>query len=486
MRCILWYAIGGTMLKKAFTWGSIFFCALFLTYAIWVVLAMNRVATISVDYVAKVNEVASAVEEKDRSWPFYRKAGIALRLNEMPSSVFYDNDLEDPTWPSQVGWEYYATWLDAHDDTLEALHKASSKRGFGYLLKGRVSESDKELWPEEYASQGDTPHDGFMLSVLLPQLGPMRKMAKLLATDAKQSAYEGDAIRCLQDLTSMLQMGKHLREHPILINDLVSFAVYSLAFSTIGDIAQQQPTLFSNEQFKSLEQALRGLDGFMTIRFSGERFFMLDLLQRMYTDDGNGDGSIVPLDAARMFAMTQSVSEVSSEMSLVPVFLTPLADILCASRKEMLDEYTLRMDSTEAVIGIPLYELRQKPELLVSEEYPPSSTLDPYFLIDLLMPALENAVLQGEYIRARRDATLAVLYAVQQHNETGAWPTSLEGAGVVDAWSGEPLRITIVDGEPVVYSVGFDLEDDGGRPQMGAPAWSEKFVNDWVIWPHVE
>ncbi|MDG1137216.1 MAG: hypothetical protein P8N28_03050, partial [Phycisphaerales bacterium] len=476
--------IGSKMLKKVFVWGAVFFCVLFLTYAMWVIVAMNRVATISVDYVAKVNEVTSALQSKDRSWAFYRRAGIALRLNEMPKDVFYDNDHDTPVWPSQDGWEHYAIWIDGHDNTLELLHQASTKQGFGYLIKGRIQEEDKELWPEAYATQADTPDDGFMLSVLLPQLIPMRNMAQLLAADAKQSAYEGDAIRCLQDLMTMLQMGKHLREHPILLNDLLSFAIYNQTFVTIGEIVEHAPALFSNEQFKALEQALRSLDGFMAIRLAGERYFMLDLLQRMYTDDGNGDGSIIPLDAARLYANTQSVTDVRSEISLVPAFFAPLADIFHPSRKEMLDEYTARMDSMEAVIGMPLHVLRQKPELLHTEAYPSSSTLDPYFLIHLLMPALENAVLHGEYTRARRDATLAVLFAVQQFNKTGSWPSSLMDTDVVDAWNGEPLKIKLVHGEPVIYSVGYDLDDDGGIPQKGAPGWSEKFVSDWVIWPN--
>ncbi len=479
-------AIGGHMVKKMCKWMGLFVVLVIVVYAAWVIVAMNRVATISVDYVAKVNEVASAVPEDDRAWPLYRKAGIALRKKEMPSTVFSENDFEDPTWPSEAGWEYYAEWVDAHQGTLVDLRDASKKKGMGFYISGCVSEADKELWPEEYESQGDAPHDGFMMSVLFPQLGPMRNMANLLAYDAKQAAFDGDASRCLQDITTMLQMGKHLREHPILINDLVSFAIYNSTFATIGDIVEHKQALFSNEQFETIKQSLAELDGYMTIRLEGERYFMLDILQRMYTDDGNGDGCIVPLDAMKLTALTESVSEGSVGTSLVPAFISPLADIFLASRKEMFDEYTVRMDKTESAIGTPLYELRQKPELLNSEEYPPSSTLDPYFLINLLMPALEKAVLHGEYTRARRDATLAVLYAVQQHNETDVWPLDLAEAGVVDGWNGEPLKITLVDGEPIIYSVGFDLEDDGGVFQKGAPRWSENFDNDWVIWPNVK
>lgn len=486
MWCILWYAIRGNRLKKVCKWGSLFFCGLFVTYAIWVVVSINRVATISVDYVAMVNEVASAVEEKDRAWPLYRRAGIALKKNEQPSSVFNDLEIDEPTWPDHEGWSHFANWIEDHDLTLGLLRDASKKRGLGYALQGRISEEDKELWPEEYESQGDTPYEGVMLSVILPQLSPMRNMAKLLSTDAKQAAHEGDATRCLDDIEAMLRLGIHLREHPLLINDLVSFAIYKLSFITIGKIVEQNPKLFSKEQFASLEQALRELDGSMTIRLAGERYFMLDLIQRMYTDDGNGDGRIVPLESAQLFAETQSLAGNGDGMSIAPALLAPLADIFYASRKEMIDEYTSRLDSVEAVIGTPLYALRQNPELLETEEHYANSTLDPYFLINMLMPALQKAVLQGEYTRAYRDGILAVLFAVQKHNDTGEWPKDLRHAGVLDAWTGDSLLLTLVSGKPLIYSVGYDLEDDGGVPQMGAPRWSEDCSNDWVVWLNVE
>ena len=33
----------------------------------------------------------------------------------------------------------------------------------------------------------------------------------------------------------------------------------------------------------------------------------------------------------------------------------------------------------------------------------------------------------------------------------------------IDPYSGQPLRMAIIDGEPVIYSVGKDGRDDGGR-----------------------
>ncbi len=38
----------------------------------------------------------------------------------------------------------------------------------------------------------------------------------------------------------------------------------------------------------------------------------------------------------------------------------------------------------------------------------------------------------------------------------------------IDPYSGKPLRMTIIDGEPVIYSIGQDGRDDGGRIDSNA------------------
>lgn len=457
-------------------------------YAVWVIVAMNRSATISVDYVALLNEKAAAVPEEERAWPLYREAGIALRLNPMPSTIFFDEEIEEPSWPDQEGWNHFDVWLGIHKDTIETLYKATTKKGYGYVLSGQVSETDQELRPAQYESQQtEEPRDGFTMSVLLPQLAPLRQMALLLAIDAKAAAVAGDSSRCLNDIESMLQIGTHVREHPLLISDLVSQSIYSMTFATIGQIVEHEPRLFSTEQFASLEDTLAMLEDYFIIRLEGERYFLLDLLQRMYTDDGNGDGNIIPAQATRLLEFTETITSESSSGTLLPTLLAPVADLIYASRKEMYDEYNKRLDFAEDRIGIPLYELKQMKNVWATPwEQRRSTYLDPYCLVDLLAPALQRAAMIGEFTRAKRDATLAVLYAVQFHNESGQWPTDLTNAGVIDAWSGKPLLIIEIDGSPIIYSVGFDQEDDGGQWDKTASGWAGNSDGDWIIWPRPE
>ena len=81
-------------LRKVFAWTGLLIVCFITLYGVLVVMAMNRTATISVDYVAIINEKAAAVPEDQRAWPFYREAGIALNKRPEPGdSVFYDLEL---------------------------------------------------------------------------------------------------------------------------------------------------------------------------------------------------------------------------------------------------------------------------------------------------------------------------------------------------------------------------------------------------------
>nr|MBC8202047.1 hypothetical protein [Planctomycetota bacterium] len=169
------HAVGGEMLRKLCISGCVAVCCFLLIYAIWVFVAMNRTATIAVDYVALLNEKATAVPEEMRAWPLYRDAAIALQKNPEPTNVFYEDDIEAPTWPTQEGWVQYKKWLLEHTNTINSILEASSRKGNGYILNSTIADEDKDLWPENYEmQQGQPPPDGFLASMLLPQLGPMR------------------------------------------------------------------------------------------------------------------------------------------------------------------------------------------------------------------------------------------------------------------------------------------------------------------------
>ena len=474
-------------LRKVFAWTGLLIVCFITLYGVLVVMAMNRTATISVDYVATINEKAAAVPEDQRAWPFYREAGIALNKRPEPGdSVFYDLDIEYPEWPDQEGWSYYADWIKHHESTLAMIHKGAAFDGMGFIASGTVAEEDRELFPHYYASQQTYETiDDSVFGVLFPHLSHMRQMARLLRYDTKVAAIEGDSSRCFSDIQAMFQLAVHVREHPLLINDLLSLSIFSMAFETVRDILEHEPDTFSSQQRLELREQLLALDAELDIRFDGERMLMYDIAQRVYTDDGNGDGSLIISNMmdTTSYLETFEVQEKNKYSSFS--VLAPITDIVFASRKELITEYDLRLDAVEAHRGVPLYEWSENEVDAIEPLDSPQFIMNKYFFINLLIPALEKPLLYSQYARAHRNGVVATLYAVGIHQKTGKWPLSLAEAGVTDGWTGKQLLIAVVDGNPVVYSAGVDQDDDGGVYHEDAKGYCEdprKIPDgDWIF-----
>ena len=102
------------------------------------------------------------------------------------------------------------------------------------------------------------------------------------------------------------------------------------------------------------------------------------------------------------------------------------------------------------------------------------------------MPALDKTIIHLRYAKGHVGGILATIYAVEQYQSTGSWPTSLGGAGIIDEWSGKSLLIVQGETHPVIYSVGSDQDDDGGVYHREARDWNSGVDGDWVIWPTSE
>ena len=108
------------MVRTIFKWGMMVLGCLIIVYGIWVGVAMSRTATISVDYVAAINEKAAAIPESQQAWPLYREAGIALRAAQEPEgNLFSEDDVEFGIFEVGLGGRYDAT--NAWDSSLAVL-----------------------------------------------------------------------------------------------------------------------------------------------------------------------------------------------------------------------------------------------------------------------------------------------------------------------------------------------------------------------------
>jgi hypothetical protein len=96
----------------------------------------------------------------------------------------------------------------------------------------------------------------------------------------------------------------------------------------------------------------------------------------------------------------------------------------------------------------------------------------PYFdIVRTRMPSGAEAAEAEARVLVQIRATECLLALKLWMDRTHQVPTDLDtvvrAAGLpkvpIDPYSGRPLLMAIIDGEPVVYSIGLDGHDDGGR-----------------------
>ena len=72
----------------------------------------------------------------------------------------------------------------------------------------------------------------------------------------------------------------------------MGLALDGIAYGTIEELLTKYPDLLTDQQLKSVAEKLASLSPRKLIRVEGEIAFQKDLIQRMYSDDGNGDGRL--------------------------------------------------------------------------------------------------------------------------------------------------------------------------------------------------
>ena len=543
------------------------------------------------DYLADLNAKARAVPQTQRAWPMYRTALVAL--GEIPKEI----DLR--VRPADSDWDEVAEFVATHAEALDLVRQAAARPGLGYIVGFVMDEADLALWPEmeRYVHDRNVEMEmakAGLMGLLLPHMAQLRKLGQLLALDAHRAVALGDGALAAADIEASLGLAEHVREAPFFINELSSLRVIGGALTTVGEILAEHPGIFTDSQLHALAHRLAAVHGGrIQLRLDGEKLGFQDFVQRLYTDDGQGDGHLTAqgLRSLAYFGWMESPSSDVPPSRVGP--LAPALGLVLAGRREMTEEYMRWITRAEAEITKPLWQqdtatldrefgrLKDSPvhaaryfpiallmpalgmagrspqmviqqrdamlvaiglelyrrrtgawpetlEQLVPELLPAvprdrwqqdTATLDRefgrlkdspvhaarYFPIALLMPALGMAGRSPQMVIQQRDAMLVAIGLELYRRRTGAWPETLEQlvpellpAVPRDRFDGRAMRYQLVDGEPLLYSIGADRDDDGGRPPLDrrgrlSPKLAALVVEDpakaadgdWVLWPPV-
>lgn len=506
-RPLWWRTMAGTARAAALAAGGAL-ALLFVAYAALFVIYYTGEPTIKRNYVAELNAEIDAIPKSERAWPVYLEAIRLLRD---------DTDWQRQNWVWAVAptRDEAFEWVEARREGVEAIRDAASKPVMGYRFSARpdpqlrIAHGDEP--DESEAIAEDDPANPVLIDVLLPYLGDVKRMTRMLWVDAHAAMASGDAERFERDVTAMFGVADQCRAGAFLIVDLVSVSIVDLAMQTMRESLVEAPDLLDEAAWRRLAHRMGSFprDGEPIIRLSGERMLFDDFLQRFFTDDGDGGG--VPTHAGmKLWGSVSGGSAASMESSVGDRVLGPISVATFGNRRELKAEYDRLLALALSESAAPLWEQgagRLDAELealnddLVSRQR--------YAIIYALMPAVDRALRNAELLEMAREGTAAAIACELHRRRTGAWPTSwdelvpdLLPSTPIDRFTGEPMGLRVVDGQLRIYGVGADYDDDGGewardgqdrivnnrarewRPR-GAPAEGRQITvnGDWVLFP---
>jgi hypothetical protein len=426
-----------------------------------------------------------------------------------------------------------AAWQDAveafrnYEDLLQSFREGARKKFFGIELRndpaGYSDEDLQAIYPgssrenfDSSAGIADVDEETNQLigqsvvMVLLPHVQVLRKAARIFVVDTRIAVFEQDADRAVQDIETMLGLARHAAEGPVLVCSLVGYAIAGIAFDQIEEILTGNPGFFNDQQLARIQQAVTDAEIRQWLRYEGERYMVADMIQRVYTDDGEGDGRITPeglkiLVAMNMWMQTDRPDFNDSRLSnLAQSVIGPASLLVAASRKEVTDRAGEILDALMADADRPYWQAKH-PDV---EEMLGDDRMK-YALLHALLPAAQQVRSAMDRIAGRKEGVIGALALYRQHLSTGKWPESWDAVPrkvlaqpPVDQFNGQPLRFRIVDDQPRIFSTGEDRDYDGGKDLVhlhnGRPVEyvdrtpiyfgppnpdPSRFDGDWIVWP---
>jgi hypothetical protein len=500
--------------------------ALFSVYVLMAGYLLLGQPSVTTDYLKSVNARAFAAPRAERAWPLYREALLEMGAQSTAQDPEAPFTQAGNVRPDSENWPAAEQFLSRHAAAVAKLRQAGQRASLG-LQVGTTAESfapeDRVFLPDQMQkrsqpsgnSVADVGHS-MLIAAILPQLTLLNQASSLLATDCRRAARAMDAESAFDDVQAQLGMCRHVQETSFLVSALIAGSIQTTACTTVSDVLLEHPDLWSKEQLLDLAHSFSRTHVGWRRALEGERAMFYDIVQRVYTDDGEGDGRLTQAGMRLLNAVPQVVfggtehpkAEGQASDSLLMALL-PAANFMVASRREMADLYDQFLDQSAKLIDAPIWDGEGSGASRLMEPLENSQLRAlRYVLVSLFAPATSAAARKAAFCRAAQDGVLIGIALELYRREHGDWPESLAALTPrwlpevpVDRITGDVLHYKIDAGAPLVYSVGIDLDDDGGRlpfdslkAETAGRLFDEfRFPNtrraddpandgDWIIW----
>jgi hypothetical protein len=280
-----------------------------------------------------------------------------------------------------------------------------------------------------------------LVGVLLPQVSSMRTSAELLAADARMRATDGDMKGAIADVNAIFAMSEHITREPTMLTALVAIAVESRGVDTL-EIVLAKCDSTASEPLSLRIDPLFSHGRMVSSALRGEEALGLSLLASW----GDSEYHKIP-------------------KRYVPQVMIPLRRVFLM--EDDIRGYNIAVREWQRLAAMPYHKSREQWNNLQQRLMEHRMGM----LTASVLPAVSAypaRAAQGDALHnLARLAAAATAYRIK----TGALPESLDKLTPEfietipsDPFDGKPVRIAHnSDGGAILYSVGPDLKDDGGK-----------------------
>lgn len=412
--------------------------------------------TISVDHLAEYNKATKPADydPNQNAAPYYDKAFEAFI--ELPDAI---EELRQ-AWPGEMNeseLNTLKTWLSSNTEVLAHLKQAAQQ---------------PYCWIERNST------DNEIFNIEITEIPNIRNVVWCLCSQAKLYALEGKVEQAFEQVIELYKMGSHYSGPITLVEQLVGIAICQLSFNAayqILDRSDMNSDIMDVFQTK-LEQQIHQAK---PLNFSiGENIYSLDSGQRMFTDDGSGDGQLIP----------SKLYKLKKESPLLPSISYVKAIMICLNHPGRRDTIQLQQKiykNLDTLVKQTPCQLRQQGTSY--DDQIQKMTEGNYLLTDAtasmgrLCEIYQRKKTSGE-------ALISTLGLLRYKIDNGIYPPALQElveSGYLknipaDPYSDKPLMYKPIDDNFTLYSVGVDFKDNGGIPSD----WGEdEEGGDKVFWP---
>lgn len=424
---------------------------------LWYDWAELKKINVKTDYVAQFVELSKPAnyDPNNNAAIFYKKA---FELSVDKPEQLSDSDIK--AWPTALPEEkqiLLQNWISSNSAALEQIKLGTQKPYY---------------WSDYKRSS--------MFTFALPSLRELRNLSYAICARSRFHTVEGNLKAAFSDLLLCYRFGRHFTGHKTLIEQLVGITGSQLAIKSVFRILDEttpDPNLLKDYQQEFTE--FFNKQSFV-IDFTAEKLVVYDGIQKIFTDDGKGDGHIpkacieqmVNPPVALKFLFSDFTEEKKSDWEkLGRKKTTELVE-------KIFEYYDVIKDKSPA----SLREEGKSPEKVIKE-----MTKDNSIVNTLAEPELRSI----EYpfrCRIAADALVTTFAILRYKAEKNQFPESLDqliSAGYLkqlpmDPYGDGPLVYRRQGDDFMLYSLGADFDDDGGVHSR----WGDlQQGGDYVFWP---